>query len=133
MMLQSELGKQMAAVVPLPSSLSLVPDPLPINGPLTPLDTLVKTQDVALRIVDKLAEQFLESQVAGFDGALSQTQATLLIAAMKEARTSAKNRYELVHGKKLIVSATLEATALKSMSSDELAKKRDELKRRGGA
>lgn len=138
MVVQTELGKQMAAcpVVPLPTAtLSLVPAPLSIDTPLTPLDTLVKTQSVALRIVEQLAEKLLSDDVVeGFDGALSQTQAMLLVAALKEARTSAKNRHELVHGKKLIVSAQVEAhTALKSMSTDDLAKKREELRKRGGA
>lgn len=136
MALQSELGKQLAAVVslptPPPSPLFLVPQPAP-SGPLSPLDTLAKTQEVALRLVDKLSAEMLDDALGNPVAViveLSPVKTSLLIAALKEARTSAKNRHELVYGKKLVIDAKVEThAALKGLSTDELTRKRDELRR----
>lgn len=139
--LQSEIGKQMAAVVALPVSpppaLSLVPPPSPSSPLLSPMETLAKVQEVSLAIVDKLSSRLL-AKIGTFDeegllGDLNQTQATLLIAAMKEARTVAKTRHEMVHGKKILVGSAPEThPVLKGMTNDELAKKREELRRKQG-
>lgn len=120
-----------AKVLSLPRvALALAPEPpqegLPSETALPPLEALAAVQNKALKIVEAL-EKHMES--AG----VTASQVTLFNGVMKELRQAAKNRHELVNGRKYVLNGeVIVKTELKEASTDELKKKRDELRLKSG-
>lgn len=107
--------------------LALAPVPqgerLPSDISLPPLEALAHIQNIALDVVDALADQMNEA-------GLSSQQVSLFTGTLKEARQAAKHRHELVHGKKYIVEEKdRRHPDLKVRSTEELLRRREELRR----
>jgi nucleotide-binding universal stress UspA family protein len=129
---KSTLASAFAAkVLSLPRvALALAPEPeqegLPSETALPPLEALAAVQNKALKIVEAL-EKHMES--AG----VTASQVTLFNGVMKELRQAAKNRHELVNGRKYVLNGeVIVKTELKEASTDDLKKKRDELRLKSG-
>jgi hypothetical protein len=112
------LPRLVAALTPSPQTESL-----PSDTALPPLEALAHIQNKAIAVFDALTDDMGEA-------GLSPQQVSLFTGTLKEARQAAKNRHELVHGKKYVVNAqVVTRPELKDASTEDLAKKRDEIKR----
>lgn len=93
---------------------------------LAPLDALANIQDKAMKILDDLAPKMTSE-------GLTPPLVSLFNGVMKEARQAAKHRHELVNGKKYVGQINIQTNAtLKEAPTDELKKKRDELRLKMG-
>lgn len=107
--------------------LALAPSPQEERPPsdlsLPPLEALAHVQNTALKVADALVDLISS-------GGVSSQEVTLFNGVLKEARQAAKNRHELVHGKKYHITNSGPAKPeLAEATTDSLKARREELLR----
>jgi hypothetical protein len=91
-----------------------------VDRVLSEVEALEEVQTLSLRVARTLAQA---------PSTLDMAQAIILNGTLKAAAQAAKDRYELLHGKKLNVNATVsQRDELKKLSTEELLRQREALR-----